>query len=474
MNMQTNNLPLPVTLTERIAYQNNISDISKANSREMAKIISQIESESGVEFIRMEIGAPGLPTPKICIDAEIEALKMGVSNIYPNIEGIPELKYEISRFCKLFLNIDVPVECCLPTVGSIMGSFLSFFTLSKLDETKDTCLFIDPGFPPQKHIIKALGKKSDTFDIYHYRGSKLRDKLESHLKKGNIFSILYSNPNNPTWLCFTEEELQIIAELADKYNVFVIEDNAYFAMDSRENYTIPGKAPYQPTIAHYTDNYILLISGSKAFSYAGQRIAMMAISHKLFHTKFKNLLNYFNTDIFGLAMIFGAIYNTTAGTTHSAQYGFAALLRALNNGEFSMKSCVNEYSEKAAIMKKLFLNNGFKIVYDKDGDQDIADGFFFTISYPGLSGEALLNKLIHYGISCIPLSATGSERSEGLRACVSLIKRTQFPDLECRLKLFHKNNQKPSRPAKLNLPSKSRKYVYADKLQVNPCKKTRQ
>jgi len=47
--------------------------------------------------------------------------------------------------------------------------------------------------------------------------------------------MLYSNPNNPSWICFTEKELKIIAELADKYNVVILEDLAYVAMDFRKD-----------------------------------------------------------------------------------------------------------------------------------------------------------------------------------------------------------------------------------------------
>ena len=91
-------------------------------------------------------------------------------------------------------------------------------------------------------------------------------------------------------------------------------------------------------------------------------------------------------------------------------------------------------------MKELFLKYGFKIVYEKDLDEPIADGFYFTFSYPGYSGEKLLNELIYYGISAISLGITGSKRTEGIRACVSLVKKEQFPDLEYRLKKFQENH----------------------------------
>jgi aspartate/methionine/tyrosine aminotransferase len=284
---------------------------------------------------------------------------------------------------------------------------------------------------------KVLGLKFESFDVYNYRGDLLREKLESYFKKGNIHSVLYSNPNNPAWICFTDEELRTIGELANKYKVVVIEDLAYFGMDFRKDYSKPGVPPFQPTVAKYTDHYILMISSSKAFSYAGQRIGMMVMSEKLFGSQYEDLLEYYNSDVFGRAMVFGTVYCLSSGTAHSAQYALTAILQSCNEGQFNFVRDVREYGEKAHIMKQLFLSNGFKIVYDKDIDQPIADGFYFTVSYPGLSGEELLEELIYYGISAISLSITGSEHTEGLRACVSLVPRTQFPDLELRLKRFN-------------------------------------
>jgi hypothetical protein len=79
-------------------------------------------------------------------------------------------------------------------------------------------------------------------------------------------------------------------------------------------------------------------------------------------------------------------------------------------------------------------------VYDRDIDEPIGDGFYFTISYPGMSGEELLMELLQYGVSAITLNITGSERKEGLRACVSMVRRDQFPALEERLRVFSLNH----------------------------------
>lgn len=426
-------------VTQKIA-ESPIESVGKASIRDIKKLIDQIEAATGQKYIRMEMGIPGLPPTQIGIEAEIEALRKGVAAIYPDIFGIAPLKKEISRFVKLFLNIDVDPEGCVPTVGSMQGGFAAFMTVNRLRKEKNKTLFIDPGFPVHKQQHRVLGIQFESFDVYNYRGEKLRPKLESILEKGDISCILYSNPNNPSWICFTEKELKIIAELAEKYDVIVLEDLAYIAMDFRKDYSIPGEPPYQPSVSQFTDNYILLISSSKAFSYAGQRIGMMVISDKLFNSRFPDLKRFYVSDQFGYAMVFGSMYALSSGTAHTPQYGLAAILKAVNDGEYDFIEVVKEYGEKAVIMKKIFLENGFHIVYDKDEDQPIADGFYFTFAYPGFSGEELLNELIYYGISAISLAITGSERLEGIRACTSLVKKEQFADLEERLKKFHENH----------------------------------
>jgi aspartate/methionine/tyrosine aminotransferase len=263
-----------------------------------------------------------------------------------------------------------------------------------------------------------LGHNYFSFDVYRYRGKKLKAKLESYLKTGKVSSLVYSNPNNPTWICLNEEELSIIGELCSIYDVIVIEDLAYFGMDFRKDYSKPGEPPYQPTVAHYTDDYVLLISSSKVFSYAGQRIALMAISDHLFSRSYPDLLRYYSSDNFGHAAIFGALY-----------------------GNYKFRDDIIEYGHKSEIMKKLFLENGFRITYDKDLDVPIADGFYFTISYPGMTAAELIDRLLRYGISAITLDTTGSERKDALRACVSMVPRSLFGDLEYRLKCFNRDNK---------------------------------
>ncbi len=432
------NTPVPASIVEEKIAALDVEEIGNASIREIVQLVSNIEAATGIRYIRMEMGVPGLPPSHVGVEAEIEALRNNVASIYPRIDGIPDLKEEASRFVKLFMNIDVKPEGCIPTVGSMEGSYAAFLVSGSCLKEKDTALFIDPGFPVQKQQMMVMNQKFLSFDVFDFRGEKLREKLESYLSKGNICNIIYSNPNNPAWICLTEEELAIIGELSVKYDVVVIEDLAYFAMDFRQDLSKPGIPPYQPSVARYTPNWVMMISSSKVFSYAGQRIGVLIISDQLYHRQYPNLNERLHVHGFGNAIVHRVLYALTSGTSHSSQYALAAMFRHANNGDYDFIGEVKEYGEKARIMKQLFVSNGFDIVYEMDIDRPIGNGFYFTISYPGMNGSSLLHNLLYYGVSAISLGNTGSSK-QGLRACVSNVRRDQFEDLETRLIQFHRD-----------------------------------
>ena len=432
------NTPVDYQTARKVIDGYGLPDFGKATIREVVAISTQLEQITKTEFIHMEMGVPGLPAAKVGVEAEINALRAGAASIYPNINGLQALKDEASRFIKAFINIDIAPEGCVPVTGSMQGTYASFLVSGQCTPGKDTILFIDPGFPVQKQQIAVMGYKYESFDVYECRGQKLRDVLESYLSKGNIAAMIYSNPNNPAWFCLTEEELQIIGEMANKHDVIVIEDLAYFAMDFRKPLGVPFEAPYQATVARYTDNYVLQISGSKAFSYAGQRIGVTAISNKLYHRAYEGLTQRYGSGTFGTVYIHRVLYALSSGTSHSAQYALAAMFKAASDGTFDFVSDVKEYGRRAARLKKIFTDYGFTIVYDHDLEELIADGFYFTIGYPGMTGSELMEELMFYGISAISLGTTGSKQ-EGLRACTSFIKDHQYALLEERLQIFKSN-----------------------------------
>ena len=431
--------PIQKEIVDGLIAQLGIQDFAKATIREVKQVAAMSEKESGVEFIKMEMGIPGLPAAQVGVDAQVKALQDGIAHSYPDIQGAPVLKQEASRFVKAFIGIDIAPEGCVPVSGSMQGTYASFLTCSQCDPKRDTVLFIDPGFPVQKMQLQVMGVKYQTFDVYDYRGEKLGPKLESYLSKGNICAIVYSNPNNPSWICLREEELSVIGELATKYDAVVMEDLAYFAMDFRKNLSTPFQPPYQATVARYTDNYMLLISGSKAFSYAGERIGVTCISNKLFHRKFEALAARYEGLPFGLVFSTRMLYALSSGTSHSAQYALAAMLKAAADGTYDFRREISVYGERAHKLKEIFCRHGFYVVYDKDLDEPIADGFYFTIGYPGMTSGQLAHELMYYGVSAICLVTCGSEQ-EGLRVCTSFIENHQYQQLEERMAIFEANH----------------------------------
>ena len=210
-------------------------------------------------------------------------------------------------------------------------------------------------------------------------------------------------------------------------------------MDFRKDLSKPFEPPYQPSVAHYTDNYILLISGSKAFSYAGERIAVTCISNKLFHRHYDDLSARYEGLPFGLVFSTRMLYALSSGTSHSAQYAMAEMFRAACDGEYNFRKEVIVYGERAHKLKEIFKKYGFFIVYDKDNEEDIADGFYFTIGYPGMTSGELARELMYYGVSAINLGTTGSEQ-QGLRICTSFINNNQYELLDERMEIFAENN----------------------------------
>lgn len=430
--------PINKELIDNTIREHGIQDFAKATIREVKGVAAHAEKESGVEFIKMEMGIPGLPAAQVGVDAQIKSLQDGIAHSYPDIQGLPALKEAASEFVKAFIGVDINPEGCVPVCGSMQGTFASFLTCSQADKKKDTVLFIDPGFPVQKMQLQVQGTKYETFDVYNFRGEKLGPKLESYLTNGNICAIVYSNPNNPSWICMTDDELRTIGSLATKYDCIIMEDLAYFAMDFRRDIR-PFQKPYQPSVANYTDNYILLISGSKAFSYAGERIGVTCISDKLFHRYYHDLAERYEGLPFGPVFSTRMLYALSSGTSHSAQYAMAAMLKAAAEGKFDFRSEIKIYGDRAHKLKEIFTRHNFYIVYDKDLDQPIADGFYFTIGYPGMTSGELAHELMYYGVSAICLVTTGSEQ-EGLRVCTSFIRDEQYAALEERMAIFAENN----------------------------------
>jgi aspartate/methionine/tyrosine aminotransferase len=420
-------------------------DPNNLSIRESNRLVTRIEGELGVRYIRMEFGVPNLPYDPIGVETACRAeQEQQISAGYPPFDGIPELKAEAARFIKNFLDLDIPPECIVPTVGSMQGGFIAQAIAGNRLPGRDTILFLNPTFPVSMRQTRFLGLKLDSVELFDRRGPTLVHEVERRFADGKIGGLLYSSPNNPSWVALKEDELRGLGELCTRYDVLAIEDLAYLGMDFREDYSQPGRPPFPPTIARYTDRYFVLISASKIFSFAGARIGIAAFSPAFLTMKAPALLPRFGTENVGHAFVHGGVYCTTSGVPQSSQWGLLGLMRKANAGQLDFVAHTREYGRRAAALKKIFRRHGFQLVYDNDLGEPLADGFYFTFAYPGLSGNELLWELLHYGVSAITLESTGSCRTEGLRACVSFVDASQYPLVEERLNRFQEDHPVPA------------------------------
>ena len=118
--------PIQKELVDGLIARLGITDFAKATIREVKQVAATAEKESGVQFIKMEMGIPGLPASQVGVDAQIAALQKGIAHSYPDIQGLPELKQQASRFVKAFINADISPEGCVPVCGSMQGTFAAF------------------------------------------------------------------------------------------------------------------------------------------------------------------------------------------------------------------------------------------------------------------------------------------------------------------------------------------------------------
>ena len=121
--------PIKKEIVDGLVAELGIEDFAKATIREVKQVAAKSEKASGVEFIKMEMGIPGLPAAQVGVDAQIKALQDGIAHSYPDIQGAPVLKEAASQFVKAFIGVDIKppvhsatnrrIPCCSSTLASL-------------------------------------------------------------------------------------------------------------------------------------------------------------------------------------------------------------------------------------------------------------------------------------------------------------------------------------------------------------------
>lgn len=234
---------------------------------EMKARITEMKAE-GIEVISLTSGEPDFPTPENIVDAAIRALKDGhtkytaSSGIMPLRKAICEkLEKENGIACK-------PSQICVST-----GAKQAIFnTLLAVCDPGDEVILPTPCWVSYTEQVKMAGAVPVLAEMDPKKGYCLEaDKIEKVITPRSKL-IIINSPNNPTGAVYSKKELLELAEVAEKYGLYVISDEIYEKL-------IYGTAEFVsfPGLTDYTKKHTILINGfSKSYSMTGWRIGYSA------------------------------------------------------------------------------------------------------------------------------------------------------------------------------------------------------
>ncbi|WP_394975649.1 pyridoxal phosphate-dependent aminotransferase [uncultured Croceitalea sp.] len=245
---------------------------SKMPSSPIRKLVPFAETakKRGIHVIHLNIGQPDIKTPKIALDAvrnsKIEVLA------YSRTEGSEEYRNKIAGYYGKH-NLNIESSDIIVTTGG--SEALSFAMGSILDEG-DEVIIPEPfyanynGFATANgvNVVPIVSKIEENFALPSIAEF---EKLISPKTK----AVLICNPGNPTGYLYTKEEINQLAKLVKKHNLFLIADEVYreFAYDDKEHHSLLS-------VSGLEDNAIVIDSVSKRYSMCGARIGCLVSKNK--------------------------------------------------------------------------------------------------------------------------------------------------------------------------------------------------
>ena len=407
-------------------------DMGQFNIEEYWEAMNLLEASSGLQCIRMDFGVPGLAPRAEGLVAQQTALFDGKTPVhYPPSTGLPRLNASMARFVSNQLDVDIDPNDVFVTCGATQALFVAQAIAGRLKPNAEAIAFLTPNYPPMTAQARFLDKEVLSIEVDARREDELLQAIRDTFESRNVAALCWASPSNPGWMVLTDRELKGVADLCREFGVIPIEDLTYLGMVNSVD-TIPqGRLP---SIARYSDDYCLVLSASKMLSYAGERVGFLVPSANLLKKESRHL-----EGAFGAASVRRAvgsfIFNTTAGAPHTAQYAVASVMEAINRGELDLHEYLGGYIRRAQQLAVILQEHGFYVIQSSEQTTQ-QYGFYVSFGFPGLNELELLKKLLSIGVSVLPLSIFGSERRDGVRACVGRLDDDKLPLLNQRLRYF--------------------------------------
>jgi aspartate/methionine/tyrosine aminotransferase len=240
------------------------SDVPAFMVMDVMAAAARIEAAGG-RVIHMEVGQPAAGAPAPAIEAARAALGSGPLG-YTESLGIPSLRARIARHYAEAYGLAVETDRVIVTTGSSAGFTLAFLSMF---EAGDRVAIANPGYPPYRHILTALGCEpvlieTNAMSRFAITGESLR---AAHRQK-RLAGVLVASPANPTGTMMTPQALADLIRVTDEEGIRFISDEIYHGLD----YAMPAE-----TALRLSDDAVVINSFSKYFCMTGWRIGWMIV-----------------------------------------------------------------------------------------------------------------------------------------------------------------------------------------------------
>ena len=223
----------------------------------------------GAHIIHMEVGQPAAPAPATAIKAAQDALTRGRIG-YTETLGIPSLRARIARHYQDAYNLALDPARVVVTTGSSGGFILAFLSMF---EPGDRVALANPGYPPYRHILSALGCEPVLIETSAETRWALSAKalIAAH-QRAPLKGVVIASPANPTGTMMDADALTRLIAVAEAEGIRVISDEIYHGLD----YAFAAE-----TAANTSERVVVINSFSKYFCMTGWRVGWMVVPDAL-------------------------------------------------------------------------------------------------------------------------------------------------------------------------------------------------
>ena len=226
----------------------------------------------GRSIVHLEVGQPAQPAPRTALRAARAALEGGRIG-YTETLGIPTLRARIARHYGETYGLALDPARVAVTTGSSGGFILAFLTLF---EPGDRVALANPGYPPYRHILTALGCEPVLIDTTAAtRWALTPEALIAAHRQKPLAGLVVASPANPTGTMMAAGALRHLIAVAEAEGIRVISDEIYHGLD----YAFAAE-----TAAKLSQRAVVINSFSKYFCMTGWRVGWMVVPDSLART----------------------------------------------------------------------------------------------------------------------------------------------------------------------------------------------